>query len=209
MRNTLLRKYIDSEHIYEIMGHSVRVYIEIAAKYIALITIAALTYIYILWPIWYRRIQRLSAGVWIIIYLKCLYDIFDEYLDVMLITEQWLIHFQRDGLWSHTSEILQWVSIESISDKQDTFRDSLVWKWNISIKLEDTITRFTNIENPSKTTSKILWYKEKILWRQNYLENEVRPIPTESHDKYKILVEALWEVVSEYVDKKNNDNMYY
>ncbi len=212
MRDPLLRNYIDSEHIYEIMWHSIWIYIEIAAKYCVLLLLAGVSYVYLVWPLWIQRIQRVRAFVWMSIYLKCLYDIFDEYLDVLLITEQWLIHFQWDGFWSHRSEILQRVSIEAVSDHQNSFRDSLVKKWDVTIKLEDNVTKFNNIENPSQVTSKIIWYKEKILWRMNYYENEVAVAQTSAdvNDKYKILVEALGEVVNEYVEKKNNtDGMYY
>jgi len=129
-----------------------------------------------------------------------MYEIFDEYLDSLIITDKGIIHFRRDGLWKQKAEMLSRVSIESISHEQNTFWDSLIHKGDIRIKLEDTITKFCDISEPAEVSNTILQYKDKILGRHNYLENEVSHEP----DKYNILIEALGEVVTEYVEKKKD-----
>ncbi len=133
-----------------------------------------------------------------------MYDIFDEYLDTIVITDKWLIHFRREWLWKQKTELLQWVSVESVSHEQNTFFDTLVNKGDVKIKLEDTIVLFKDIHNPWEASNLIIDYKDKILWRHNYLENEQHP---ESW-KYNILIEALWEVVTDYVHKKKEDTYY-
>lgn len=133
-----------------------------------------------------------------------MYDIFDEYLDSLVITDKGIIHFKRDGLWKQKAEMLSRVSIESVSHEQNSFWDSLIGKWDIKIKLEDVITRFDDVSDPAVVSNKILEYKDRILWRHNYMENEVKHEP----DKYNILIEALGEVVTEYVEKKKWNEYY-
>ena len=151
-------------------------------------------------------LQTLWAWIGFFVYLKCMYDIFDEYLDTLIATDKWLIHFRRDGLWKQKSDLIQRVSMESLSHEQNSFFDSLVNKGDVFIKLEDTSITFRDISDPANTTNKIIDYKEKILWRHNYLENEQN---NELSGKYNVLIEALGEVVSEYVEKKNDKDSYY
>lgn len=53
----------------------------------------------------------------------------------------------------------------------------------------------------------ILDYKDMILAR---LHPPAQQEPQHDHDKYRLLVEALGEVVTDYVDKKNDKkDLYY
>jgi hypothetical protein len=94
---------------------------------------------------------------------------------------------------------MQWVSTETIMYEQQTFRDTLFKKWDIKITVEETAYSFKDANKPAEKVSNIIARKQKILWRHHYSENETVP---EAKDKYELLVEALWEVVSEYVEKK-------
>lgn len=116
-----------------------------------------------------------------------------------------MVHFSRDGLRKQKINMLQWVSIESVSYEQNSFFDSLIDKWDVYVTLEDTTVKFTDVSSPAEVTNKLLEYKDKILWRHNYMENEVEH---EWSEKYNILIEALWEVVNEYVEKKKNSDYY-
>lgn len=71
-------------------------------------------------------------------------------------------------------------------------------KWDITITLDHGIEYpFNDISNPKKQVDKILVLKNRFS----------APTPVETEDpelewkKFDILVEALWEVVKDYIDK--------
>ena len=200
MREQIIRRYVDAENIYKIIWHDNRVYIKIAIFYGSLILFFWFLYVAIIKFINEPFLKRIWWVWWALLYCKAIYDIFDEYLDTLLITDRWLVHFRRDGFWKRKADILQRVSVESVSDRQDTMRDSLLNKGDVTFTLEDRQHIFKEVDSPSSVTNSILDYKDKILWRHNYYENEWNE--NDARDKYEMLVEALWEVVTEYVEKK-------
>lgn len=204
MREQIIRKYIETDHIYDIIWHDMRRFVETAVKYCLFLFVLWVIYVYGISILQQPFLQTIWAVIGILIYTKMMYDIFDEYLDSLVITDKGIIHFKRDGLWKQKAEMLSRVSIESVSHEQNSFWDSLIGKWDIKIKLEDVITRFDDVSDPAVVSNKILEYKDRILWRHNYMENEVKHEP----DKYNILIEALGEVVTEYVEKKKWNEYY-
>lgn len=201
MRKNIIRNYIQTDQIYSIIGHDTWVYVKIFLVYGLSLIVLTVTYLGIIQVLQQPFLSTLRAILGVGMYLKMVYDFFDEYLDSLVITDKWLVHFRREWLRSQKTEMLSRVSIESISHEQNSFWDTLLSKGDLKIKLEDTITRFDDIWDPAKTTDTLLDYRDKILGRHNYMENEVKHEP----DKYNILVEALWEVVNEYVEKKKWD----
>lgn len=177
------------------------VYLKIVSGYSALLIL-----LYVLFIVLQTYVISHAYMVWtaalmgISIYVKWLYDVADEYLDSLVVTNRWLILFRRNGLFDYKTDHLQRVSIESISEEQSTFFDSLFKKWDITIKLEDERIRFKEVSHPAHKVGQLLHWKSKILWRYEYHENETSV--ELGRDKYELLVEALWEVVTEYVDKK-------
>ncbi len=98
---------------------------------------------------------------------------------------------------------MQWISLETVTSEQNSFADTLFKKGDISIRLEEEEHLFRNVHQPSAQVSMILVWKERILGTRTSYENN----PTEqAKDKYELLVEALGEVVSEYVEKKDRSN---
>ena len=76
-------------------------------------------------------------------------------------------------------------------------------KWDITITLDHGIEYpFEDISNPKKQVDMILQLKGRF----------TVPVPEEDKElewkKFDILVEALWEVVKDYIDK-DNDNYSY
>lgn len=201
LKHALIKKYLDDLEIYAVIWHDILVYLKIVSGYIALLVL-----LYILFSVLQRYVISHTYMVWtaalmgITIYVKGLYDVADEYLDSLVVTNRGLILFRRNGLFDYKTEYLQRVSIESIAEEQNSFLDSLFKKGNIIIKVEDERIRFKEVSHPAHLVSQLLNWKSKILWRYEYHENETS---TElGRDKYELLVEALWEVVTEYVDKK-------
>lgn len=69
-------------------------------------------------------------------------------------------------------------------------------KWDIMIRLEHGVEfPFENVTNPKKQADKILQYK----WR--FSAPVSAPDPEMENKKFDVLVEALWEVVKDYIDK--------
>lgn len=140
------------------------------------------------------------GGIGVVIYAKGLYEFIDRYLDALVITNMWLLLFKRNWLFSYKTTAMQWVSIETITDQQDSFADSIFKKGDITIRLEEELHLFKNVAQPAQKVASIITWKERILWTRSAYENEV---DESAKDKYELLVEALWEVVSEYVEKKD------
>lgn len=202
LRKNIIYNYLQDQEIYTIIGHDMLVYIKIVGMYLSMLAIVFALYFWLSqYVVTWQTLQRIVTWLGIIIYAKGLYDIADEYLDSLVISNKWLILFRRNGVFNYSTTYLQWVSIETISEAQHTLRDSLFQKGHLKIKLEDEKYIFKDVSQPSKKVSLLLNWKEKILWRYQYHENET-PLEAEPWHKYEILIEALWEVVSEYVEKK-------
>lgn len=73
-------------------------------------------------------------------------------------------------------------------------------KWDITITLDHGIEYpFEDISNPKKQVDKILLLKSRF---SVPVEQKQEDAELESK-KFDILVEALWEVVKDYIDKDN------
>ena len=114
-------------------------------------------------------------------------------------TDTWITLYLREWLLEYKTDHFDWSTIETISFNQKWFRDKLFKKWDITITLDHGIEYpFEDISNPKKQVDKILQLK----WRFSIPVAEENP-ELESK-KFDILVEALWEVVKDYMDKDNN-----
>lgn len=201
IRESLIKSYLQEEEVYEVIWHDITVFLKIALWYILLLIV-----------VWCLRfaltntlgdstvLRRIMSSIWLALYIKWTIDLLDSYLDALLITNVWLLLFTWDWLFKQTVTNLQRVSTETIMYEQNSFRDTLFKKWDVRISVEDMKYTFKEVGHPAERVTQILSWKEKILWRYHYTENEVDP--TEK-DKYELLVEALGEVVTEYVEKKN------
>lgn len=78
-------------------------------------------------------------------------------------------------------------------------------KWDILIKLEfDTEFPFNDVANPKKQVRKLMMMKEDFLSRQ---KQQVEKDLSEDNDRFNVLVEAMSEVVKEYLDQKTNPHL--
>ena len=78
-------------------------------------------------------------------------------------------------------------------------------KWDILIKLEfDTEFPFNDVANPKKQVRKLMMMKEEFLSRQ---KQQVEKDLSEDNDRFNVLVEAMSEVVKEYLDQKTNPHL--
>lgn len=200
IREHMILSYLVDEEVYAIIGHDFLMYLKIAAFYMTLLLVLVVirfgvtTYITDTWYV------TLAVGlVWVWIYTKGLFQILDRYLDALLITNKWLVLFRRDGIFKHKNLTMQRVSIETVSYEQNSFWDTIFKKWDITIYVEDEQHSFRNAAYPAESVAKILERKERIIGNAYVMENT---IDDDSRSKYEMLVEALGEVVTEYVEKR-------
>ena len=89
-------------------------------------------------------------------------------------------------------------TIEAISHNQNSIRDKIFNKGDLQISLNEAISfPFENAPNPKKTATTIQKMKERY-----GPSSTQQPATIGSTGDYTILMEALGEVVQEYVEKK-------
>jgi len=131
----------------------------------------------------------------IIVFLKTIYEIFNWYNDVWVITENsivtldWAI-FKTDSL-SIDFEKIEWMEVE-----QDWIIDKILNKWDLIIhKFWEESLSLHNTIKPYKSIDLI-----------QEIDNEANNKKELEEDKYDIIMDALWWVVENYLEKKMNKN---
>lgn len=132
-------------------------------------------------------------------FIKVLYDIFDWYNDVWIITNEWVVDFNWK-LFSVNSISVKYQSIEWIEIIQEWVFDTFLWKWDLIIH-------------------KVWWWDEFILKNASLpyeAINEIEKFSKEHHHwheeddeeenewdwgNYEIIVKALSWVIEDYLEK--------
>lgn len=130
-------------------------------------------------------------GLLVLIFIKVVYDIFDWYNDVWIITDTWVVSLEwalfKTSTISVNFEKIEWLEVE-----QWWINDKLLKKWNLIIHKfwEDTMM-LVNAINPYAGVDLIEEVSEKAV-ENNNLED----------DKFDIIMDALGWVVENYLWKK-------
>ncbi len=146
----------------------------------------------------FQQIPFYILEIWFIfVFIKIVYDIFDWYNDVWIITETWIIAldwrlFNTDVI-SVKFENIEWMQVE-----QYWFLDTILKKWDLVVhKVWEDSFYLEDVYNPFAILDKIWEVKkdeeEEVL---GYHDLWV------SDDRFNILVKALNWVVWEYLLKK-------
>jgi len=129
----------------------------------------------------------------IFVFVKIIYDIFNWYNDVWIITDHWVIQLER-SLFKTNINSVDFTKIEWFEVKQFWLADKILKKWDIFIhKIWDESFLLKNAISPYESVDLI----EEIN-SQSLLNNEYH------NDKFDIIMDALWWVVENYLDKKTN-----
>jgi len=127
----------------------------------------------------------------IIVYIKTIYEIFNWYNDVWIITDWWVIALEW-ALFKTDSLSIEYDKIEWMEVEQDWFLDKILNKWNLVIhKFWDDSITLENALNPYDWVNLI-----------EEIDEEINHIKELEDDKYDIIMEALWWVVENYLEKK-------
>ena len=206
LRQYLLWRYVDLKDVEDILGHSPFIYLRGALVYSVLLFV-----VYVIFAIsqQYPEYQNVPyvkwiAGIiWLFIFFKRLLWFLNLYLDCILISKDSLTVFLRDWILEYKTEIIDWSKILVISHRQNSFRDKFCWKWDLLIQMWNDIDfAFNDISHPKKAASKLT------LNKKNHDEAKKRKIEQDlewDQRQFDILVDALWEVIRDYMETKNNE----
>lgn len=127
----------------------------------------------------------------IIVFIRIIYNIFNWYNDVWIVTTLWVIQLDRAFFKTNTKSV-EFEKIEWIEVQQSWIIDKILKKWDLIIhKIWDDTFLLANSMNP------YLWidFIEEISQ-----ENEV--IKETHNEHYDLIMDALWWVVENYLEKK-------
>lgn len=148
------------------------------------------------------RIRELVPFYYLEIYLflaffKLIYDVFDWYNDVWIMTDEWLVDLKW-ALFKTDLTTIKYENIEWIEVEQNWFIDIALKKWNIIIhKIWDEAETFV-IEDaiiPYNALNEI----ERISKEKEEQENEDEE---KENDKFDMIMSALSWVVENYLENK-------
>lgn len=129
----------------------------------------------------------------IILYIKIIYDIFDWYNDVFIVTNKWVIDF-RWWSFKQSVNLIDYGWIEWIEVEQSWFLDSMFKKWNLILhKSWDDKTVLENAFNPFKWANLI---EELSDWIDIEDDSEKT-----TEERFNMLINTLWWLMEWYVDK--------
>ncbi len=209
LRHYLLGRYIDLKDTEEILSHSPFIYIRGVLVYSALLFLVYVIYAVSQQYPEYQNVpyvKRIAGVLWLFIFFKRLLWFLNLYLDCILISKEALTIFLRDWLLEYKTEIIDRSKILVISHRQNSFRDKICGKWDLLIQMWNDINfSFNDVSHPKKSATKLT------LNKKNYEEAKKKKIEQDlewDQRQFDILVDALWEVIREYMENKNNEETY-
>lgn len=209
LRHYLLGRYVDLKDIEDILGHSPFIYVRGVLVYSVLLFLVYVAYAISQQYPEYQDVPYVKwiAGIlWLFLFFKWLFGFLNLYLDCILISKDSLTVFLRDGILEYKTEVIDWSKILVISHRQDSIWDKLCGKWDLLIQMWNDIDfSFSDISHPKKSASKLT------LNKKNYEEVKKKKIEQDlewDQRQFDILVDALWEVIRDYMETKGNEEKY-
>ena len=209
LRTILIKKYVNTSDIQWIIGHSPVVHLKEAIIMLSLLFLFYVAYAVIknLLPDLYSSIpvhywDRAMGIIGIFLFIKRVLDFLNLYLDCLILSKDHAILFLREGRLEYKTEFFSRNKINTISSSQNGIRNKIWSVGDIVIKLEfDTEFPFADVTNPKKQVSKLITLKEQFMDRQKQvIEKDLH----EDDQRFNVLVEAMSEVVKDYLDKSQN-----
>ena len=125
-----------------------------------------------------------------LIYIKIIYDIFDWYNDVWIITDKWVIDLNW-ALFKTNMKTVNYENIEWVEVEQNWVLDTLLNKWDVVVhKIWDDEFRIIDASNPYLAV--------------DIIEEKSRDFkhPEEEVDKFDLVMDTLAWVVQQYMQNK-------
>lgn len=202
LRNALIKKYVNAKDIERIIWHSSTLYIKRSILMIVLLFVVFVVFSLLNHTSPAEYWKRIFGGIWLILFFKWAIDFLDSYLDCLILTKDAVILFLREGMLEYKTEIFSRNKITTVSRKQSGLWDKMFGKGDLLIKLEfDTEFPFADISAPKKQAGKLTVLKETFLSKQKQtIEKDL----SEDNERFNVLVEAMSEVVKEYMERSSN-----
>ncbi len=209
LRHYLLGRYVDLKDTEDILAHSPFIYLRGVLVYSVLLFVVYVAYaISQQYPAYQNvpYVKRITWILWLFIFFRWLLGFLNLYLDCILISKDALTVFLRDGILEYKTEIIDRSKILVVSHRQDSLWDKLCGKGDLLIQMWNDIDfSFSDISHPKKSASKLTLHKK------NYEEAKKKKIEQDlewDQRQFDILVDALWEVIRDYMENKNNEEKY-
>ena len=207
LRHYLLGRYLDLKDTEDILAHSPFIYLRGVLVYSVLLFVVYIVYAIVrTYYIQDIYVKRIAGILWLFIFFKWLLGFLNLYLDCILISKDALTVFLRDWILEYKTEVIDWSKILVISHRQNSLWDKLCGKWDLLIQMWNDIDfSFNDIAHPKKSASKLM------LNKKNYEEAKKKKIEQDlewDQRQFDILVDALWEVIRDYMENKNNEEVY-
>ena len=202
LREQIIKKYVTVTDVLYVIGHNGSIFFgSLFRTIIYLLVFYGIYFLlnkYVVWNLLPWVFALLGIGF----FVKYLLDFFNDFLDSLLLSKEWITMFTRDGILRYKTDFFERNRIETVSYIHHTIRDKLFSKWDLLIKLDRDIEYpFENVSRPQRQMAKILKYKEQFAGIQAARTEEIEI----NEEKISILAEALGEVVKEYLDKKESE----
>ena len=206
LRQYLLGRYVDLKNVEDILGHSPFIYLRGLLVYSVLLFVVYVAYAisqqypqyqgvpYIRWIAWI---------LWLLIFFKRLLWFLNLYLDCILISKDSLTVFLWDWILEYKTEIIDRGKISVISHNQNSLWDKIFGKWDLLIQMWNDIDfSFNDVAHPKKAASKLILQKKEF---EEIKKKKIEQDLEWDQRQFDILVDALWEVIRDYMDTKNNE----
>lgn len=206
LRNHFIKKNISTNDIEYVIGHNGSIYLKITLKTILLLFLIFGVFLLLQKYVDFNSLQRLFGGIWVVILGKYIIDFLNLYLDGLAFSRDGITLFMWEGLLQYKTEYFDREKIVTINHEQNGIWDKIFHRWDLLINLEQGIEfPFEAITAPKKQVDKIMRLKERFT-NQNYSNSQSDTIQP-NNDKMKAFMEAFWEVMKEFMDTKDEDNL--
>ena len=207
LRHYLLGRYIDLKDTEDILAHSPFIYVRGVLVYSVLIFLVYIGYSIV--RTYYSQeiyVKRIAGILWLFIFFKWLLGFLNLYLDCILISKDALTVFLWDGILEYKTEVIDRWKISVISHNQNSLRDKLFGKWDLLIQMWNEIDfAFNDVSHPRKSASKLTLNKKQY---EDAKKKKIEQDLEWDQRQFDILVDALWEVIRDYMENKNNEEIY-
>jgi hypothetical protein len=200
-RKHIITTYINGNVPDVIIGHSSSMFIKPTLVVILLLFVLYGIFSVVDYYIDHPYLLWIFVALGILLLIKYTLDFLDFYLDCLVISTGGITLFRWEWVFEYKTDYFERHTIETISHTQNSFRDKLFNKGDLSIMINHAISfPFDDVDNPRKMAKLIQHTQEKHGLRFEHEEDE-EEVAAPAAD-YSVLMEALGEVVQEYVQKK-------
>ncbi len=125
----------------------------------------------------------------ILVYIKIVYEIFNWYNDVWIVTDKWVVDLDW-ALWSTDMKTVNYENIEGQEVEQDWIWDTILRKWDVVLhKIWDDNFRLKEAVDPYGAINMIEKYSSEI-------------DEDDENDRFEMILESLGWVMEDFLERK-------